>query len=125
MLFSGLYVHVYPKGRAWSRALGIIFSLLLIMTLAPLPAGAPAGASPADSSVAASTSAPSAMPVVTGAELTLENNVFSEGGGGGEAREQSFKGDLTLPKGANDAAFTSDPTRAPLDFSDVAPHWWT
>ena len=54
----------------------------------------------------------------------MNGTVFSEEGGGEEAREQSFKSALVLPKGSTDAVFTSEPTRASLAFSDVAPHWY-
>lgn len=41
-----------------------------------------------------------------------------------DSKEKSLKGDLTIPQGARQATFTSDPTQAPIDFTDVAPHWW-
>lgn len=41
-----------------------------------------------------------------------------------DTKEESLKGDLTIPQGARQATFTSDPTQAPIDFTDVAPHWW-
>jgi hypothetical protein len=41
-----------------------------------------------------------------------------------DTKEHSLKDNLTIPQGAREATFTSDPTKAPLDFTDVAPHWW-
>ncbi len=62
------------------------------------------------------------MPAVTGADFTLKGYQFQ--GDSSETKEKSLKPDLTLPAGANEATYTSDATRAPIDFTDLAPHWW-
>lgn len=137
MLFAGLSGGanrslrgtVRPKRGARSRfrpgryikKSGIILYLFLFLSLALLPTGT-RGAAPS-LPVSAGNAAPSAMPVVAGVEYSYSGSLFSEENGE-EVKEQSFKGTLTLPDGSDSAVFTSEPTRAPMDFSDVAPHWW-
>ena len=62
------------------------------------------------------------MPTVTGMDFTLRGTQFQADSS--EAREKGLKEDLTLPAGSREMTFTADPTRAPIDFTDVAPHWW-
>ena len=64
------------------------------------------------------------MPLVTGVDMTLASAAFSAGDGGSDAKDPYFSSDLRLPDGKTEAVFTSDPVQAPMDFSDVAPHWW-
>jgi hypothetical protein len=62
------------------------------------------------------------MPTVTGADYTLTSAMFQSDKQ--DAKESSLKDNLTIPPGQTEVIFTSDPTRAPIDFSDVAPRWW-
>ena len=55
-------------------------------------------------------------------ELAVQQSAPRDDGSTG-SKEQSLKDGLTIPKGARQAVFTSDPTQAPIDFTDVAPHW--
>lgn len=64
------------------------------------------------------------MPLVTGVDYSITGSNFSDDDGGAETKEQSFKGALVLPNGQTDAVFTSAATKAPIAFSDVAPHWF-
>ena len=106
----------------YSRKPAIILYLILILSLAVLPSGARASAPTLPPSTV--TEAPAAMPLVMGVDYSFTGSLFSEENGGDEMKEQSFKGPLTLPPGSSEAVFTSEPTRAPIDFSDVAPRWW-
>ncbi|MEO5951150.1 MAG: hypothetical protein ABIQ44_01660, partial [Chloroflexia bacterium] len=111
-----------PRPHSHNKT-AIILYLTLFLSLVYLPSSA-RGTAPTLPSVA-SVSAPSAMPVVMGANYSANGTLFSEDEGGQETKEQSFKNPLILPKGSDDAVFTSEPTRAPIDFSDVAPHWYS
>jgi hypothetical protein len=98
---------------------GLLLSVLILIsvTLSPYAAvGAPSA------SRQPTGSGPSAMPTVTGADYTLTSSMFNSDKE--ETKEGSLKDNLTIPAGQTEAVFTSDPTRAPIDFSDVAPHWW-
>jgi len=65
--------------------------------------------------------APGGGPLVTGADYTLVGSQFQ--GESNDTAEKSFTSDLTLPSDKREAVFTSNPTRAPLDFTDLAPRW--
>lgn len=117
-----------------SKAFALALSFLLL-----LPALIPSGLiAPSFAPVPSSSqqNAPAA-PRVTGADYTLQSSqyrleTFGAGTNGNvayasdspETREKSFNGTITLPEGSLAASFTSDPTQAPIDFTDVAPHWW-
>src|SRR5450759_321649 len=114
------YSRALRKPFRLSRKLRIILSLLVLITLGPLPSATRAALL---SPNPATTNAPAALPLVTGVDLTLSSAAFSAGDGGSEAKDPYFNNDITLPAGKSQAVFTSDPVRAPIDFSDVAPHW--
>lgn len=102
-------------GSARARCTLLTAGLFLLLTLW-LPSGTFAARQPTGSGLQ-----PTA-PLVSGADAIATNFQYD---GNLQTREKSFKGDLTIPAGSREAIFTSDVTRAPLDFSDVAPHWWS
>ncbi len=99
-----------------------ILYLILFISLTTLPAGSLA--STVSLPPRAGSDAPSALPLVSGADYSYTGTLFSEGDGGQDMKDESFKGDLTLPPDSMEAFFTSEPTRAPIDFTDVAAHWF-
>jgi hypothetical protein len=96
------------------RSVHLVLLLLLVTSLLP------SGAFAARQRVGVGSA--SIAPLVTGADYTLAAAQFQRDPS--EAKENSLKGDLRLPAGARQSVFTSEATRAPVDFSDVAPRWW-
>ena len=92
--------------------------LLLSLLLSFIPSSTYAANQPTGSG-AGSTVAP---PEVTGADLTLRSSALA--GDKSETPDKTLADNLTLPQGKTDATFTSGTTQAPIDFSDVGPHWW-
>ncbi|HYP40078.1 MAG TPA: N-acetylmuramoyl-L-alanine amidase, partial [Chloroflexia bacterium] len=90
-------------------------SMLVLAATCLLPYGASAGRQPTGAG-----SVPQS-PLVTGADYTLKGSQFQTGPS--DAKEKSLKGDLMLPPGTREATYTSDTTKAPISFTDVAPHW--
>ncbi len=97
----------------------ISFALLLAATLLP---GEASGTSLSAPQPPGSGLAPVGGPLVTGADYTLSGSQFQ--GESNDTAEKSFTSDLTLPSDKREAVFTSNPTKAPLDFTDLAPRWW-
>jgi hypothetical protein len=62
------------------------------------------------------------MPLVTGMDLTLAASSFQRESM--ESRDNSVKSDLRIPAGQREATYVTEPMRAPMPFSDVAPSWW-
>lgn len=96
----------------------ISFALLLAATLLP---GKVMGTSISAPQPPGSGLAPVGGPLVTGADYTLAGSQFQ--GESNDTTEKSFTSDLTLPSDKREAVFTSNPTKAPLDFTDLAPRW--
>ena len=123
---------------------GLALLALLLVSVSFFPYGAAVPAVPPTApSQPANTAASAQMPVVKGADYTLDNSTFKldqssgEQSGGNiafaaelskgdkqDTREGSLGDNLTIPAGKTEAIFTSGPTKAPIDFSDVAPRWW-
>src|SRR5690242_15998554 len=102
-----------PRPHKRSRlftAISLLFALSIM-----LPAGSYASREPTGNGSGGQ------APPVTGAEYTVGSFQYN---GGVDTTEKSFKGDLTIPAGKTEAVFTSEATRSPIDFSDLAPHWW-
>jgi hypothetical protein len=64
------------------------------------------------------------MPLVHGADFTFAANLFQPEGVKGTARDKSLSGSITIPAGQSDLTLDAEPTRAPVDFTDLAPRWW-
>lgn len=97
------------SGRAPRLLLGII---ILLTTAVPYRAAA------------APTESPAALPLVQGADFTLAASMFQPEGVKGTARDKSLSGAISVPTGQGELTLDSDPTRAPVDFTDIAPRWW-
>src|SRR4051812_29007924 len=104
-----------PHPRPRSRTQLLIAILLLIALSLLLPSGSYASREPTGDGSGGQ------APLVKGADYTVGSFQYN---GGLETTEKSFKGDLTIPAGKREATFTSEATRSPMDFSDLAPHWW-
>ena len=86
----------------------LLLSALLITTILPVRAAATPYSAP--------------IPLVTGMDVALTAKYFQRESI--ESRDNSVKSDLRIPAGQREAIFTTDPMRAPMAFSDVAPSWW-
>jgi hypothetical protein len=93
------------------RLAGALLSVAVACTL--LPSGSPSAAVAAPGGK---------MPVVSGADVALDANYFQREQI--EQRDNSVKQDLRIPAGQREATFVTEPFRAPMSFSDVAPSWW-
>lgn len=103
--------------RSSRRHLALLAILLLLLT-SLLPSGSFAARQPTGSGVSSMSA-----PRVGGTDYTLRSSQFSDNDRA-ESKEQSLKNNLTLPAGSQDATFTSETTKASMDFSDVATRWW-
>ncbi|MEO8287986.1 MAG: S-layer homology domain-containing protein [Chloroflexota bacterium] len=122
MLSSGLQRGVenrHGNPRYLARPIFLV-SVLILISVALLPSGA--SGAPAASRQPTGSGTSSSMPLVTGSNFTMRGTMFQSDGQG--TKERSLKDNLTIPAGSMKATFLSDPTRASMDFSDVAPHWW-
>src|SRR5688500_8745035 len=112
-------IHRRRKSGHPGRRASIFLSMMLIA--ATILAGDSGGTALGAPRPPANAMATAVGPVVTGADFTLSALHFQ--GEGSDTKESSFPGDLTLPADKREAVFTSNPTRAPLDFTDLAPRW--
>lgn len=103
--------------RATAHISGVI-AFLLLLALGLMPMGAFASRQPTGQGTGQDGSAP----LVTGADYTLHAPQFS--GDLNDTKEKSLGDNLRLPTRKNEATFTSNPTKAPIDFSDIGPRWW-
>ncbi len=118
---------------------GLALTVIVLISASFLPYGASGATGSTSQSPTTGYSAP--MPLVTGADYSLSNSAFTvtqvSGDGGNtvfaaelsksdrqDTREGSLGDNLTIPAGETEAIFTSGPTQAPIDFSDVASRWW-
>lgn len=101
------------------KAFSNLVTTVCLFLLALVPLGAQA--SPLAARNPTGDGVQSAMPQVRGADYTLKGSQYKSSS---DAKDTSISGDLTLPAGQKDATFTSGLTQAPMDFTDVAPHWW-
>src|SRR5207302_2730281 len=104
-----------PEHKA-SISKSAALAVLLLVATSILPSGTFASRQPTGSGTAPHS------PQVVGADYTLHSSQFADGSL--DAKEGSLKNGLTLPSGARNYAYTSEATRAPIDFTDVAPRWW-
>lgn len=109
-----------PFGRQ-SKAIKIGLWLLLTVLLLPAstfaarqPTGQSGGIGPGGGGAAG--------PQVTGSDFVMRGPALA--GDPGDVKEGSLASDLKLPAGKTEATFTSNVTKAPMDFTDVGPHWW-
>ncbi|MBF6613234.1 MAG: S-layer homology domain-containing protein [Chloroflexi bacterium] len=114
------FTHLFPAKPSISAKLRTIFCFALIGSAAVLPYGGSREVLAAREPTGSGSG--SQAPLVTGADYTLKGANYV--GDAPDTREKSFDGTLTLPAGGREATYMSDPTRAPIDFTDVAPHWW-
>lgn len=96
---------------------------LVLLALFVVGSGVPAAAA-----VRASAST---EPLVRGADYRLGGGAYKSGysinstdKNAQPANGQGLGSDLTLPAGQHRETFTSGVVEAPIDFTDVAPHWW-
>lgn len=106
------WVYLLRRRRSYYN---LALSALVLAATCLLPYGASASRQPTGAG-----SVPQS-PLVTGADYTLKGSQFQTGPS--DAKEKSLKGDLMLPPGTREATYTSDTTKAPISFTDVAPHW--
>src|SRR5688572_22832657 len=99
---------------------GFMISIVLLLAAMLLP-GQASGTTLGGPRPPSSGMGPVAGPLITGSDYTVAASQFQ--GEGNDTRETSFPSDLTLPPDKREAIFTSNPTKAPLDFTDLAPRW--
>lgn len=117
MRLSRVLVTFPSQTRKLAMFRALCLTLLCIILLGSGAAFTPARASHRPPSNPSSAVAPA----VTGFDLTLRASQYRDERS--EATETSLKDRLVLPAGVSEITFTSDPTEAPIHFSDVAPHW--
>src|SRR5688572_12139792 len=104
------------KSAARRRSVAlVVLSVLLVASLIPTGTAAaltPPSMKPSDGK----------MPQVTGMDITLSAAYFQRESI--ESRDNSVKSDLRIPAGQREATYVTEPMRAPMPFSDVAPSWW-
>lgn len=104
-----------PKPTLAAKATSI-FALLLLVTTSLLPAGSYAARERASEGL------PPSAPPVTGADYTLNASNFQSDPS--STQEESLKDKLAIPPGSREAVYTSEATKAPVDFTDIVPRWW-
>lgn len=106
------------RGTGRNHGINVI---LLLLVLGLVPPGALASRRPAGQGA---NPAPTVggSPLVTGVDFTLRGQQLA--GDLNDAKEKSLGDNLRLPAGKTEAVFTSNPTKAPMDFSDIGPRWW-